>query len=132
MPFATAHNVRLVALNRRDYPESSPYSPEELAALSSNDNATRGNALRATGLQFGAFLAWFIDTQGTPPMAEDANGKREGGIAFIAWSLGHTSAAPLIAYPDLLPENQRSLLKAHLRAYGTLGQCMSFPSPTLY
>lgn len=125
MPFAAENNVRLVALNRRDYPETTPYSSEELAALSSNDIAVRENALRETGLQFGAFLAWFISTHGTPPVTESPSGDREGGIAFVAWSLGHTSAAPLIACPDLLPENQRSLLETHLRAYCTLGQFRS-------
>ncbi|KZV75124.1 hypothetical protein PENSPDRAFT_600428 [Peniophora sp. CONT] len=135
MPFAAEHNVRLVALNRRDYPETTPYSSEELAALSSTDNVVRERVLRETGLQFGAFLAWFIGTHSTPPIKESLNGQHEGGIAFVAWSLGHTSAAPLIARPDLLPEDQRSLLDTHLRAYCTLdapGASFGLPPPTTY
>ncbi|VDB85343.1 unnamed protein product [Peniophora sp. CBMAI 1063] len=135
MAFAAENNVRLVALNRRDYPQTTPYSGEELTALNNDDNGIREDALRATGLQYGAFLAWFISTHNLPPRTETPTGNCEGGIALVAWSLGHTSACPLIACPDLLPGDQRDLLDTHLRVYCTLdapGTSFGLSPPTTY
>jgi hypothetical protein len=128
IPFAAASRVRLVLLNRRDYPGSTPFSTDELAALSSADVAVRRVALRKVGLEYGAFLAWFVSTQNTPALEEHADGRREGGIVFVAWSLAHSSAAPLVACPDELPDEQRAILDKHLRTYCILGERRPLPS----
>ncbi|KAI0031676.1 hypothetical protein K488DRAFT_51557 [Vararia minispora EC-137] len=120
LPYAPSNRVRLVFLNRRDYPDSSPFSPDELAGLNNADLCTRRTALRRVGLDYGAFLVWFVRMYNTPPLVVHDDGLREGGIVLVAWSLAHSSAAALVACPNELPEDQRAILDEHLRAYCTL------------
>jgi len=119
LPCAARSNVRLVFLNRRDYPGSSPLTPDERARLGSLDVQTRATALRSLGGEIGAFLAWFVRSQGLPPVTT-IDGVRVGGIALVAWSLAHLVTCPLLAYPDELPETTRSILHTHLRTYCAL------------
>ncbi|KAI0043485.1 hypothetical protein FA95DRAFT_1546320 [Auriscalpium vulgare] len=112
LPLAPPNGVRIVLLNRRDYPETTPFSPDELEALGSADLVIRAKALGQQGLDVGHFLAWFVRTQSVPPVSG-----RFGGIALVAWSLAHTPLAGLLAFADQLPEDVRSVLGTYLRAY---------------
>ncbi|KAI0065818.1 alpha/beta-hydrolase [Artomyces pyxidatus] len=117
LPFASANRVRIVLVNRRDYPGSTPFSTEELAALSSADLEVRADALSKQGVEIGLFLAWLVHTQGIPPVTADADGTSQGGLALVAWSLAHTPMAAFLAYADALPEDARATLEPCLRAY---------------
>ena len=55
--FAAANHVRLVLVNRRDYPGSTPLSDAELAQLGSSHLPTRAKALAQQGIDIGLFLA---------------------------------------------------------------------------
>ncbi|KAI0035647.1 hypothetical protein K488DRAFT_42771 [Vararia minispora EC-137] len=115
--FAKRKNVRLVLVNRRDYPGSKPYTDEELVCLSSDEPSVCALALRALAVEYAAFLAWFIQTRRTPSRHIDGT----GGIALVAWSLAHMLTCPLMAYPEALPDDVRAILSMHLRAYCSLG-----------
>ena len=90
IPFAAANRVRLILVNRRDYPGSTPLSDVELAELGSPDLETRAKALAQQGLDMGLFLAWLVREENIPPVSIDRDGKQQGGIALVAWSLAHT------------------------------------------
>ena len=120
IPFAAQHNIRLVALNRRDYPGSSPLSSDELIRLDSSDVLIRTAALRTLGGEIGAFLAWFVRTHDLPPVVTHVDGRRTGGIVLVAWSLAHTVTCSLLACPGALSETTRSALRTHLRTYCVL------------
>ncbi|KAI0311448.1 hypothetical protein OF83DRAFT_1068806 [Amylostereum chailletii] len=113
LPHAAPNNVRLILVNRRDYPRSTPFSSVELAALSSEDVATRTAAIRQHGLQMGAFLACIR----LSPLCRDIDGKTKGGMAFVAWSLSHTAMSSLISCADMLPVDESAALEPYLRAY---------------
>ncbi|KAH9924415.1 uncharacterized protein B0H18DRAFT_1211859 [Fomitopsis serialis] len=65
---AAARNMRLVAVNMRDYYGSTPYSASELADLGSTDVERQAKAIRARGLEILTFLLWFIRKESIPPL----------------------------------------------------------------
>ena len=122
IPFAAANRVRLILVNRRDYPGSTPLSDAELAELGSSDLETRAKALAQQGLDIGLFLAWLIREENVPPVVVDRDGKQQGGIALVAWSLAHTPLAGFLAHADSLPTEALRVLDPCLRAYCIFGE----------
>ena len=94
LALARDHNVHIVLPNRRDYPGSTPFSPDEVARLSSLANATPGspeavagtqNEMKARARGVYDYLVGLIETEHIPR----AQGKA-GGIIVAGWSLGAT------------------------------------------
>ena len=91
-PHAQAQNARIVTVNRRDYPGTTPYPPEELALL---QPAAPGAAksefdmslefARRRGQELLEFLVELIRERGIPEMLP---GKKRSGIVVMGWSLG--------------------------------------------
>ncbi|KAI0265827.1 hypothetical protein BC834DRAFT_154529 [Gloeopeniophorella convolvens] len=132
MPFAAENGVRLILVNRRDYPGSTPFSDAELADLGSPDPATRANALAQQGTDIGLFLAWLVREARIPPVRTARDGTQRGGIALVAWSLAHTALAGLLAHAHALPADARAVLGRCLRAYCIFdAPHVSFGLPTL-
>jgi hypothetical protein len=120
--FAAANRVRLILLNRRDYPGSTPFSDTELAELGSPDLETRAKALAQQGIDIGLFLAWLVREEKLPPVSIDRNGQQQGGIVLLAWSLAHTPLAGFLAHLDALPNDALRVLEPCLRAYCIFGE----------
>ncbi|ETW78144.1 hypothetical protein HETIRDRAFT_454177 [Heterobasidion irregulare TC 32-1] len=95
-PFAAAHRLRLVAVNQRDYRNSTPLSEEDLALLRSEDDDRRTEYFRR--------------------ISED--GKEEGEIVLVGWPSGNTVVRPLFAYAYEAPEDLKDALEPYMRAYG--------------
>jgi len=130
IPFAAENRVRLILVNRRDYPGSTPFSDAELAELGSSDLETRAKALAQQGLDIGLFLAWLIREENIPPVVVDRDGKQQGGIALVAWSLAHTPLAGLLAHADALPADALRILDPCLRAYCIFGEHTNSSPPS--
>jgi len=126
LPFAAARRARLILVNRRDYPGSTPLTDTELASLGSRNLQTRAKALAQQGLDIGIFLAWLVREEKIPPVSIDSDGNKRGGIALVAWSLAHTPLAGFLAHADALPADARRALEPCLRAYCIFGK--RFPS----
>ena len=122
IPFAAANRVRLVLINRRDYPGSTPLSDAELAQLGSPHLPTRAKALAQQGIDIGLFLAWLVREEKIPAMSVNWRGKRQGGIVLVAWSLAHTPLAGFLASADMLPADALRTLEPCLRAYCIFGE----------
>lgn len=120
--FATANRVRLILVNRRDYPGSTPLSDAELAALGSSHLETRAKALAQQGTDIGLFLAWLVREEKIPAMSVNWSGKQQGGIVLVAWSLAHTPLAGFLAHADSLPADAIRTLEPCLRAYCIFGE----------
>ena len=125
-PFAAANRVRLIHVNRRDYPGSTPLSDSELVALGSTNLETRAKALAQQGTDIGLFLAWLVREEKIPAMSVDRSGKQQGGIVLVAWSLAHTPLAGFLAHADTLPVDAIWALEPCLRAYCIFGKHPSF------
>ena len=131
IPFAVANRIRLILVNRRDYPGSTPLSDAELAELGSSDLKTRAKALAQQGLDIGLFLAWLIREENIPPVVIDRDGKQQGGIALVAWSLAHTPLAGFLAHADSLPTDALRVLDPCLRAYCIFGEHTNSSPPPI-
>lgn len=127
--FAKRYNLRIVRVNMRDYPGSTPYSPAELDVLHNGSRDARIGFMKARGLELGAFITWFVRTEHVPapncalPSRAD-NGEQSSGLCLLAWSAGNCVALSLFAYAHLLPKQDQELLNQYLRSYIIFGTCL--------
>ncbi|CCM05546.1 uncharacterized protein FIBRA_07773 [Fibroporia radiculosa] len=113
-PYASRNNLRIVLINWRDYPESTPYSDAELERMRGPLDA-QAAALAAHGVEFQNFIVWFVKTHQTPPIKANKDGSLSGGVAFAAWSAGNLQCIALLAHADKASTKTRALLDIHLR-----------------
>lgn len=114
MSLAPKYGLRIVAINRRDHPGSTPFTPAELQVLASGTDEEKGSFVRARGLELATFADNFIKQNNLPPISEDGKG---GGIALLGWSLGSTVTLACVANIDSLPAEVQSRFKLYLRAH---------------
>ncbi|GJE91915.1 alpha/beta hydrolase [Phanerochaete sordida] len=112
MDIAPQHGVRFVAINRRDYPGSSPLSRSDLEALSSESADAKAAFLRARGVEFATFICRFAAQHNIP--AASPVGK-SGGFAVLGWSLGCAFAHATVSHFDTLPAGPKEYFSQNLR-----------------
>ncbi|OSD07585.1 alpha/beta-hydrolase [Trametes coccinea BRFM310] len=117
IPFAAQHNLRLVMLNLRGYPGSTEYSHEDFEQLRGPSHEQQEMSIAARGIEIAAFLRWFIETNGIPPIKDTPGGSRSGGLSLLAWSGGNCHALAMFAHIDKISAETRSLLDAYLRTF---------------
>ncbi|TBU29282.1 Alpha/Beta hydrolase protein [Dichomitus squalens] len=107
LPLAHKYNARVVLPNRRDYPGSAPFTPEELENLSKLANANPGSSdavegteqeMKARAREVYDYLVDLVKTEHIPP----AQG-HQGGIVLVGWSLGATWISALLAHVATFP-----------------------------
>src|SRR5882762_7474405 len=121
LPLAGKHRLRLVPVNRRGYASSSPLTDEDLANLTSPDDDTRARYCQTCALEFGEFMAWFVQKEKIPKFTVAEDGKPRGGIVLLGWSLAPAWLLGLLAYPDLVPSHTREVLEPYFRAFCIYG-----------
>ncbi|OCH91229.1 hypothetical protein OBBRIDRAFT_775554 [Obba rivulosa] len=114
-PHAAARNLRIVAVNKRDYAGSTPFTPQEQDALRGPVEEQRA-VLEAMGLQLAHFIAWFIRKENIPPVSE-SSGMRTGGFALVGWSAGNMDTISLLANADKLSQATRELFETYFRTF---------------
>lgn len=92
-PLAQPNSLRIISVNRREYPGSSPYSAQELTAFIEGTDAERASLLE----QQGRDLAMFLDA-----LLSELSIPQTGGIALIGWSMGTLFVLALIASIETL------------------------------
>ncbi|KAJ3979448.1 hypothetical protein F5890DRAFT_1469413 [Lentinula detonsa] len=115
------YNIRIIALNRRGYAGSTPYSLYESSMFSSEQAHSieeKHRFLEQRGVEILLFIDEFIQRFNLPPIS-DFEGKRVGGAALIGWSLGiaFTLAAIANVDSDLISDETRKRLSKYLRAH---------------
>ncbi|KAF7331111.1 AB hydrolase-1 domain-containing protein [Mycena venus] len=93
-PLAQPNSLRIISVNRREYPGSSPYSAQELTAFVEGTDAERASLLEQQGRDLAMFLDGLISELSIP---------QTGGIALIGWSMGTLFVLALIASIETLP-----------------------------
>ena len=127
---ATSKGVRFVAINRRGFPGSTPYTNPELDVVTNElSTETEKDAfLQDRGHEITYFIDNFIREHELPPPSSDG---MNGGVAILGWSLGSSHAAAAVASTLTLPADVRARLSLHLRSlifYGELETGLSvFP-----
>jgi hypothetical protein len=119
---APTHSVRLIAVQRRDYPGSTPLQDAELAPLASGDPASVLRFFLARSIELAAFVQHVVNL-GIPPLKNDGR-NCVGGIALTGWSLGNLYGLSLLDHVEELPKPLAEVIKTHVKtyvAYGTPG-----------
>ncbi|OCH88674.1 alpha/beta-hydrolase [Obba rivulosa] len=115
-PYAAANNLRLVALNLRDYNGSTAFSTEELEPLEGPVECQIA-WMDARALEIAAFISRFIESEDLPAFAESSTGyDRVGGFALLGWSIGNILTLAMLARADKMPEHTRQLFSTHFRS----------------
>lgn len=121
MPFASQYNLRLILVNRRDYPGSSPYSDDDLRNVGDTEDDKGYEAFfKARAFEFARFIEWIVEHEGIPKADWTGN---TGGVFLSAWSAGNGYAVSILSYVDLLPETTRSIVQPFLRGFIFFGAC---------
>ncbi|THH19421.1 hypothetical protein EW146_g1768 [Bondarzewia mesenterica] len=122
-----ANHVRFVAINRREYKGSTPFTETEKAIITNGTDTQKMNWLKDRGLEIANFVDAFIQRENLSLVSAD--GKR-GGVALLGWSSGATFTAAAISNIDALPSDVRARLVSRLRVHIMQGSLLThlFPS----
>ncbi|KAM6504024.1 Alpha/Beta hydrolase fold [Amanita muscaria] len=110
---AFKRGVRFIAINRRNYPGSTPFTPEEFHTLEQGSSEEKAEFWRDRGHEIAVFIDAFIKENNIPPIPNDG---QSGGIILLGWSLGCGEANTTVAHVDTLPPLLCSRLAAYIRA----------------
>jgi len=110
---AIKRGVRFVALNRRNYPGTTPYNEEEIKVISSGTKEQRDAWHRDRGHEVGMFIHKLIVRENLPPISAD---RRTGGVILLGWSIGAGDVNNTIAHADTLPSEVRTSLASYMRS----------------
>ncbi|KAI5121868.1 hypothetical protein M0805_001076 [Coniferiporia weirii] len=113
LPLAPSHQIRLVVVNRRDYPGSSPYAEAELENIRGSDTKSHNAFAQARGLEFAIFVKNFAEKEKIPQTSLDG---KSGGVVLLAWSSGVSYTLPLLSFADTIPAQIREDIEPHLRS----------------
>jgi pimeloyl-ACP methyl ester carboxylesterase len=106
LPLAAPNNLRLIVLNRRGYPDSTPYTAEETDDLVSGGKIF----LETVGLQVSQFLNAFLDRNDIPQASPD---RKSGGLALLGWSQGACWALAPLGQSDVIPKSYLTRLEPY-------------------
>ncbi|KAJ7337015.1 hypothetical protein DFH08DRAFT_1018225 [Mycena albidolilacea] len=99
LPLAAARSVRIICLNRREYPGSTPHTTEELRVYASGSDQERTALVNEAGVNLAFALDGIIEQGRLPP-----------AVAVCGWSLGNTFVlAAMASISSLPPETQKRL-----------------------
>ncbi|KAF9550052.1 alpha/beta-hydrolase [Agrocybe pediades] len=79
-PLASSRNVRIICINRRGYPGSTPYTNDEDRIITSGTDEERCDFLHRQGADLATFVHRIIQQQDL---------SKEGGITLVGWSMGN-------------------------------------------
>ncbi len=115
-----------MALGRRPFPSSTPFSVEELDDLKAagTDDAQQEAFIEARGHEVALFIDTFIQKFNLPPISSG------GGVALIGWALGTALASVAISSTGTLPEDTYKRLERYMRSVILYGELALFSGPT--
>ncbi|KAJ3722823.1 Alpha/Beta hydrolase protein [Lentinula guzmanii] len=105
---------RFVAVNRRNFAGSSPYTPEEYKELTTGNDEQKTAWVHSRGQEFTTFMVNFIQENDLPAMTPDG---KSGGVVILGWSAGASLAIAALSIVDSLSQDAQSCLSTHLRAF---------------
>ncbi|GJE91053.1 alpha/beta hydrolase [Phanerochaete sordida] len=110
LPQASAHGLRIITMNNRDYAGSTPYTDTELAELISPDTEVQASAVRRWGGEVAAFVHFVCTTLQVPAATSGS-----GGVVLYAESLSSIAALAILGDPRTTSPELRAVLAPYLR-----------------
>ncbi|TFK73131.1 hypothetical protein BDN72DRAFT_762223 [Pluteus cervinus] len=126
LPLAKANNLRIVAINRRDYAPTTLLTSAEIAVMSQGDTGAQ-TYFQQRGNEIGLFIDKWLQ-QNTIPTVHNG----QGGIAIVGWSLGTVTAHSFLAHLDTLPAATLNRLAPYIHTvllHDTFATAVAFPNP---
>ncbi|RDB18206.1 hypothetical protein Hypma_000572 [Hypsizygus marmoreus] len=123
LPLASANAIRLVNVNRREYPGSTPYTAEELKTITTGSEVERADFLRKQGVLFALFVDGLIQKLDLP---------EKGGVAIAGWSLGNIFAIAFATSINDVPDDTKVRLKSYVKTlilWDPPSQAFGIPEP---
>ncbi|KAF7348187.1 AB hydrolase-1 domain-containing protein [Mycena sanguinolenta] len=106
LPLAPARGLRIICINRREYPGSSPQTAEELRVLASGSDEERATFMGETGINLALAVDGIIQQCALPST---------GGVALCGWSLGNAFVIAAMASIVSLPSETRDRLQSFVK-----------------
>ncbi|TFK25436.1 hypothetical protein FA15DRAFT_703697 [Coprinopsis marcescibilis] len=110
---ATGASLRIVVVNGRDYPGSTPLSvdPNQITGASKDEKA---GYLRDRGMEILRFVDLFIQANDVPEVSEDG---KSGGVAVLGWALGAGVTLASLSHASELDKDVSERLSRYIRAH---------------
>lgn len=130
LPLGHDFNVRIIAINQRDYPGSRPLSKEEVEPLTrSGNDAIDGfkSFMRDRATELLQFIHWLVDEAMVKPFSKTGSrtdGKASsivGGVAVIGWSSGNRFLQAILANLQHFPDELIGKLNPYMRGLMVYG-----------
>ncbi|KAF8215078.1 hypothetical protein K438DRAFT_2123734 [Mycena galopus ATCC 62051] len=100
LPLAAARSLRIVCINRREYPGSTPHTAEELRVYAEGSEKERATLMNEAGINLALAVDGIIQQCGLSPT----------GVALCGWSLGNAFVmAAMASIFSLPPESAKRL-----------------------
>ncbi|KAL1713022.1 hypothetical protein EV715DRAFT_212519 [Schizophyllum commune] len=106
LPVASNQGIRLVCINRRAYPDSTPFSEDEQRIFRSGSDDERKALLRAEGEDLALLIDALIVELGLPER-----------VTILAWSMGNVYLLSLLASIRRLPGEIAQRLRTHVTSF---------------
>ncbi|KAG6918723.1 hypothetical protein DXG01_012208 [Tephrocybe rancida] len=103
---AGSRQLRTIALNRREYPGTSPYTIAERRVICNGSSIERADVMQQQGVLISLAVDTIIQQLSLPT-----------GVAIAGWSLGSAFLVSMIASVNALPEDLRLRLKNHVKSF---------------
>ncbi|KLO13273.1 hypothetical protein SCHPADRAFT_997491 [Schizopora paradoxa] len=113
LPLGPKYQIRVVVLNRRGYPGSTPFTDEELRSLDSPDEHAHEMFFNARAQELAEFLADFAIRERLPKPNANCS---TGGIALMGWSSASSYALCLLSHAPGIAGSTRKRLEPFLRS----------------
>jgi len=113
LPLAAQHKLRIVLLNRREYPGSKPLSEDELGQFDSPDDRKHEEFFGGRAQELAEFLATFAAKENLPKACAD---RAAGGVAVMGWSAGNAYSMCLLSHASAIKDTSRAQLEPFLRS----------------
>lgn len=118
LPLAAQHKLRVVVLNRREYPGSKALTDEEFRQFDGADEQGHETYFGARAQELAEFLLDFAVKQHLPT----ASAESAGGIAVMGWSAGNAYTLSLLSHAGAIAPSMRKRLEPFLRTVVIFGK----------
>jgi pimeloyl-ACP methyl ester carboxylesterase len=117
---APSHGLRVIAVDRRHYGKSTPFTEAELAPLKADDALETGAIepfMDQRAVEIAKFIKALVETDSLPK----PDGQ-QGGMVLIGWSIGNVFGLDFLARSARLPCELRAILGTYVRGYVIYGE----------
>ncbi|KAF9003009.1 Alpha/Beta hydrolase protein [Cyathus striatus] len=104
-PLTLAKGLRLICLNRREYPGSTSFTEEELKRLNDGSEPERADMIAQQGADYALFVDGVIKECALP---------KDGGVILTGYSLGNIFLLSILASITSLPVDTQNRLKEYV------------------